>query len=82
VLLAGAHLWPLVLLPAPAAVLALALGLALRAAVTLRTQEPLWTIPLHPATVAVALAIQWVALARGLLGLPAGWKGRAYPGKA
>jgi hypothetical protein len=29
--------------------------------------------------VLVALAIQWTALARGLLGRPAGWKGRAYP---
>ena len=31
-----------------------------------------------PATVAVALAIQWTALARSALGRPAGWKGRAY----
>lgn len=78
VMLAGAHLWPFVFLPAPAAVLALALGLALRAAVTFRVREPWWTIPLHPATVAVALAIQWAALARSALGKPAGWKGRAY----
>lgn len=78
VLLAGAHLWPIALLPAPAAFLSLALGLALRGAVTLRTREPWWTIPLHPATVAVALAIQWTALLRGAMGMPAGWKGRAY----
>lgn len=78
VMLAGAHLWPLALLPASTAYIALALGLALRTAVTLRTREPWWTIPLHPATVAVALAIQWAALIRGLLGKPAGWKGRAY----
>lgn len=78
VMLAGAHLWPFVFLPRSAAILALALGFALRAAVTLRVREPWWTIPLHPATVAVALAIQWAALVRGLLGKPAGWKGRAY----
>jgi hypothetical protein len=78
VMLAGAHLWPLALLPTTTAFLALALGLALRAAVTLRTREPWWTVPLHPATVAVALAIQWAALVRGLMGKPAGWKGRAY----
>jgi hypothetical protein len=78
-LLAGAHLWPWALLPAPAAVLALLLTLALRAAVTLRAREPWWTVPLHPATVAVALAIQWTALTRRALGLSAGWKGRAYP---
>ena len=80
VLLAGAHLWPWALLPAPAAVLALALVLGLRAAVTWRAREPWWTVPLHPLTVLVALAIQWTALARWALGRPAGWKGRAYPG--
>ncbi|MGK7867480.1 glycosyltransferase [Falsiroseomonas sp. E2-1-a20] len=78
VMLAGAHLWPFFFLPRSAALLALALGFALRAAVTLRVREPWWTIPLHPLTVAVALAIQWTALVRGLLGKPAGWKGRAY----
>ncbi len=78
VLLAGAHLWPFVLLPAPGAVLALALVFALRAAITQRMGEPWWTVPLHPATVAVALAIQWVALIRGLMGRPEGWKGRVY----
>jgi hypothetical protein len=78
VLLAGAHLWPLALLPDAAAWLALALGFALRCAVTLRMRERWWTIPLHPATVATALAIQWTALLRGAMGKPAGWKGRAY----
>ncbi|PZW46536.1 glycosyl transferase family 2 [Humitalea rosea] len=77
--LAGAHLWPWFLLPAPQAMAALALGFALRAAVTLWAREPWWTVPLHPLTVAVALAIQWTALVRGALGLSAGWKGRAYP---
>lgn len=79
VLLASAHLWPWALLPEPEAVLTLALMFALRAAVTWRTGEPWWTVPLHPLTVLVALAIQWTALARSMLGLQAGWKGRAYP---
>jgi hypothetical protein len=79
VLLAGAHLWPWALLPAPQAVLALALVFALRAAVTWRAREPWWTVPLHPATMLVALAIQWTALVRAAFGRPAGWKGRAYP---
>jgi hypothetical protein len=82
VMLAGAFLWPLALLPSGWAFLALGLGFALRAAVTFRTREPWWTIPLHPATVAVALAIQWTALVRGLLGKREGWKGRAYQGGA
>ena len=80
VLLAGAHLWPWALLPAPAAVLALLLAFGLRAAVTWRAREPWWTVPLHPLTVLVALAIQWTALLRSAMGRPAGWKGRAYPG--
>jgi len=79
VLLAGAHLWPWMLLPAPPAIAALALVLGLRAAITLRAREPWWTVPLHPLTVLVALAIQWWAMARWLAGRPAGWKGRAYP---
>jgi len=78
VMLAGAFLWPVALLPEAWAFLALALGLAIRTAVTIRVREPWWTIPLHPLAVAVALAIQWTALVRGLMGKPAGWKGRAY----
>jgi hypothetical protein len=78
VMLAGAFLWPLALLPGSWAILAVALGLALRAAVTIRVREPWWTIPLHPLAVAVALAIQWTALLRAAAGKPAGWKGRAY----
>ncbi|HYF07499.1 MAG TPA: glycosyltransferase [Acetobacteraceae bacterium] len=78
VLLAGAHLWPFALLPAADAVLALALMLALRAAVTAKAREPWWTVPLHPIAVLVALAIQWTALTRSALGRQAAWKGRAY----
>lgn len=81
-MLAGAFLWPIALLPEAWAFLALALGLALRAAVTFRTREPWWTIPLHPLAVLVALAIQWTALVRGLMGKREGWKGRAYQGGA
>lgn len=79
VLLAGAHLWPWALLPSGEAALTIALMFALRAAVTWRSGEPWWTVPLHPLTVVVALAIQWTALVRSALGYPAGWKGRAYP---
>lgn len=78
VLLAGAHLWPFLLLPAAQAMLAIILVFALRIAVTRRTREPGWTVLLHPAAVAVALAIQWTALPRALLGRKEDWKGRAY----
>ncbi|MBP0444325.1 glycosyltransferase [Roseomonas sp. SSH11] len=77
-LLAGGHLLPWLLLPSPLAAAALIITYLTRAAITWRGREPSWTIPLHPATVAVALAIQWTALARSALGRPAGWKGRAY----
>ncbi|MCK8785458.1 glycosyltransferase family 2 protein [Roseomonas sp. NAR14] len=79
VLLAGGHLLPWLVLEDPAGLAAALLGLGLRAAVTRRAREPWWTVPLHPATVAVALAIQWNALLRTALGRPAAWKGRAYP---
>ena len=75
-LLAGGHLWPWLLLPGPAGALALLLGFGLRAAIAWRVREPWWSVPLHPAGVAMALAIQWVALLRRR---PVGWKGRAYP---
>lgn len=81
VLLAGAHLWPWALLPNTEALATILLMFALRAAVTWRTGEPWWTVPLHPLTVVVALAIQWTALIRSALGLKAGWKGRAYEAK-
>ena len=79
-LLAGGHLWPWALLPAPEALGAILLGFALRAAIAWRCREPWWTVPLHPLTVLLTLALQWTALVRGALGYPAGWKGRAYPG--
>jgi hypothetical protein len=81
-MLAGAFLWPFALLPGAWAFIAIALGLAMRAAVTFRVREPWWTIPLHPLAVAVALAIQWTALVRGLMGKREAWKGRAYQGGA
>lgn len=80
VLLAGAHLWPWALLPSWEAAATLLIAFALRAAVAWRVREPWWTVPLHPLTVLVALALQWTALVRSVLGYPAGWKGRAYPG--
>lgn len=79
VLLAGAHVWPWFLLPDLEALATILLMLGLRAAVTRRTGEPWWTVPLHPLTVLVALAIQWTALVRVALGYKPGWKGRAYP---
>lgn len=58
---------------------ALLVSLATRMAITLVTDEPMATIPLHPAAVAVALAIQWNVLLRGTRAGAASWKGRRYP---
>jgi len=83
-LLAGGHLLPVALalggapLAGPAG-LALALSFGFRAAITARTRETWWTVPLHPATALTGLAIQWTALARAARGMPSGWKGRVYP---
>lgn len=69
-------------LSAPAfglAVAAFVLSLAARAAITVATREPLETIPLHPCTVSVALAIQWTALLRRERARTAIWRGRSYP---
>ncbi|MDP4002044.1 glycosyltransferase family 2 protein [Methylobacterium sp. NEAU K] len=58
---------------------ACALSLATRAAITLAVRAPLATIPLHPAAVVVALAIQWNVLLRRERAGAATWKGRSYP---
>ena len=77
-LLAGGHVLPWLLVASapwnPPALAALALSLGLRGLVAWRCREPWWVVPLLPATVLMALAIQWAALLR--LTRP-GWKGRA-----
>jgi len=82
VLLFGGHVLPLPLALATGSWLAwgaVLLSFGVRAAITLRTRESLWSIPLHPLTVLTGLAIQWSALLRARRGRPAGWKGRLYP---
>lgn len=55
------------------------ISLATRAAITRAAAEPAATIPLHPVTVLIALAIQWNALTRAERAGVARWKGRRYP---
>ncbi|MGX7708413.1 glycosyltransferase [Methylobacterium sp. Gmos1] len=86
-LLGGGHVLPLLLVIAALlgagdgmlAGAALGLSLLTRAAITLATREDPWTIPLHPLTVALALALQWNALLRPARAGVATWKGRTYP---
>jgi hypothetical protein len=61
------------------AIVAFGLSLATRTAITAAVRAPWATIPLHPAAVAVALAIQWNVLLRRERAGAATWKGRSYP---
>lgn len=89
-LLLGGHILPWLLLaaalvwPMPAAALSVAVTAALAVAAlrigqALRFRQSLPGALLHPAGVAVMLAIQWNALLRARRGRPATWRGRAYP---
>ncbi|KMO20624.1 glycosyltransferase [Methylobacterium platani] len=86
-LLGGGHVLPPLLVLAallgagslPLAAAALAFSLVTRTAITLFSREDPWTIPLHPLTVALALALQWNALLRPARAGVATWKGRTYP---
>ena len=89
VLLGGGHLLPWLLLPlalaagdpaaARVAATAAACGLLLRAILALRFRQSVAGALLHPAGVALMLAIQAAALARRLSGRPSAWRGRSYP---
>nr|WP_294554124.1 glycosyltransferase family 2 protein [uncultured Rhodopila sp.] len=44
-----------------------------------RLRQPVLSALLHPIGVAALLLVQWTALARAARGIPATWRGRAYP---
>jgi hypothetical protein len=88
VVLLGGQVLPVALaacawwLPAGAVAPSLAAALlayAPRLVGAVRFRQSLLGALLHPVGVAVLVAIQWHALARGLAGRPATWKGRRYP---
>jgi len=81
-LLGLGHLLPLALVllsPSPLAWAAFLLSLATRLVLVLRFRALLWSALLHPAGVALLLAIQWVALLRQVVGARTTWRGRSYP---
>lgn len=83
-LLLGGHVLPFALLPAAPnlpILLATLVSLGTRAVVTVATRENLLSIPLHPFTTLVGLAIQWSALLRVGGTRRVGWKGRLYPAR-
>lgn len=59
---------------------ALALSVGVRLAAARRFRASWLGTVLHPAGVAVLVAIQWYAVYRAVAGRPVGWKGRAHPG--
>jgi hypothetical protein len=78
VLLAGGHVLPFFLLPAPRAIGACACAFCLRAVLAWRFRQSWLSVVLHPVGVATLLVLQWIALLRALLGVKASWRGRAY----
>jgi hypothetical protein len=91
ILLAGGQILPLALVgwglatawrgwPAwavPAALVAVALACLPRLLEAVRFRQSLSSVVAHPLGIAVFLAIQWVSLARRLLGLQTSWRGRS-----
>jgi hypothetical protein len=89
-LLAGGHIVAWAVLPLAAVfgasgralvVLAAAVlaNLALRTALAVRFRQSIAAIPLHPVSVALMLALQWLALIRVRSGKQVRWRDRSYP---
>jgi len=81
-LLGGGHVLPFVLLclhPGAWPLAACALSLGLRALLALRFRQDPRSVVASPIGVGLLLALQWNALRRAAAGLPATWRGRAYP---
>jgi hypothetical protein len=69
----------LIAAPSRAWAAALACGIATRLVLAVRFRQSLGGALLHPLSVASLLAIQWASLWRAWRGVPATWRGRAYP---
>jgi hypothetical protein len=78
VLLAGGHVLPFLLLPAPVAWAACGCAWGLRALLAWRFRQSWLSVVLHPVGVAALLVLQWNALRRQAVGVRATWRGRAY----
>lgn len=78
VFLAGGHILPFLLLPAPMAILACGFSWGLRGILAVRFRQPWQSAVLHPVGIAALLVVQYAALLRAARGVKATWRGRAY----
>jgi hypothetical protein len=81
VILAGGQILPPILLvtePGLASATAVSASIGLRLLLARRLRQPIGSALLHPIGVAALLVVQWAALVRNALGIPATWRGRAY----
>ncbi|PPQ35475.1 glycosyltransferase [Rhodopila globiformis] len=80
-ILAGGQILPpivLVMEPGVASAGAVAASIGLRLLLARRLRQSIVSALLHPVGVAALLVVQWAALVRHALGVPATWRGRAY----
>jgi hypothetical protein len=72
---------PVLLAVAPGALSlsAVVASIGFRLLLAWRLRQPIVSALLHPFGVAALLVVQWAALIRSLRGVPATWRGRAYP---
>jgi hypothetical protein len=84
VILGGGQILPVVLLavqPGLLSAAAVAASFGLRFLLARRLGQPMISALLHPLGVAALLVVQWAALIRSIRGIPATWRGRAYPAR-
>jgi hypothetical protein len=82
VILGAGQVLPPVLLavePGLISAAAVAASIGLRLLLARRFRQPIVSALLHPLGVSALLVVQWAALIRSARGIPATWRGRAYP---
>ena len=85
VVLVGGQILPLLLLvlvPGWVSGAAVSASIGLRLLLAWRFRQPVLSAVLHPIGVAALLVVQWAALIRCVRGVPATWRGRAYPAQS
>jgi hypothetical protein len=84
-ILAGGQILPWLLLaiqPGLLATAGVAASIGLRLLLAVRLRQSIVSAVLHPLGVTALLVVQWAALIRAARGIPATWRGRAYPAQS